>query len=152
MRRNPSRGVPAHFEQIFGRADRDRLLAAADVLVLAAPLTPETNGLIDRTAIACIKPGAILINVARGQLVDETALAEALESGHLGGAVLDVFSTEPLPVDSPFWVLPNVIVSPHNSGFRTGHFDAVLDLFAENLRRFERGVELLNVVDPQTGY
>jgi hypothetical protein len=88
----------------------------------------------------------------RGQLVDEAALLDALESGRLGGGVLDVFATEPLPPASPFWALPNVIVTPHNSGFRTGHFDAVVDLFAENLRRFERGVDLLNRVDLQVGY
>jgi phosphoglycerate dehydrogenase-like enzyme len=120
--------------------------------VIAAPLTPETNRLLDAASIAKMKPGAILINIARGQLVDEAALAEALESGRLGGAALDVFTTEPLPTDSPFWAMPNVVVTPHNSGFRAGHFDAVIDLFAENLKRFERGVELLNVVDLTVGY
>jgi len=152
MRRNPARGAPAGFEQILGPGDRDRLLATADVVVVAAPLTGETRRLLDAAAIAAMKPGAIVINVARGELIDEAALASALEAGHLGGAALDVFVSEPLPPDSPFWSLPNVIVTPHNSGFRTGHFDAVIELFAENLKRFEGGVELLNVVDLQTGY
>jgi len=152
MRRTPARGIPAGFDEVAGPAERDRLLAAADVAVLAAPLTAETHRLLDAEAIAAMKPGAIVVNVARGQLIDEGALAEALEAGRLGGAVLDVFTSEPLASDSPFWSLPNVIVTPHNSGFRTGHFDAVIDLFAENLKRFERGVELLNRVDLQRGY
>jgi len=99
-----------------------------------------------------MKPGAIVINVARGQLIDEAALAQALASGRVSGAALDVFTTEPLPADSPFWSMPNVIVTPHNSGFRSGHFEAVVDLFSENLTRYERGVDLLNVVDVQAGY
>lgn len=152
MRRHPARGVPAGFDEIVGPADRDRLLAASDVVVLAAPLTAETHRLLDAKAIAAMKPGAIAVNVARGQLVDEAALADALESGRLGGAALDVFTAEPPPSDSRFWSLPNVIVTPHNSGFRTGHFDAVIDLFAENLRRWERGVELLHRVDLEAGY
>jgi phosphoglycerate dehydrogenase-like enzyme len=152
MRRNPDRGAPAEVDEVVGPADRDRLLSEADVVVIAAPLTPETDRLLDARAIARMKAGAVVINIARGQLIDEAALAEALESGRLGGAALDVFTTEPLPPDSPFWSLPNVVVTPHNSGFRAGHFDAVIDLFAENLTRFERGVELLNVVDLQTGY
>ena len=152
LRRNPALGVPAGFDEVLGSSDRDRLLALADVVVIAAPLTPETNRLLDAAAIAMMKRGAIVINVARGQLVDEAALAEALDAGRLGGAAIDVFTTEPLPPDSPFWSLPNVIVTPHTSGFRTGHFDAVIDLFAENLKRFERGAELLNVVDLKRGY
>jgi D-2-hydroxyacid dehydrogenase (NADP+) len=152
MRRHPGRAMPAGFDDVVGPADRTRLLAEADVVVIAAPLTPETDRLVDKAAIAAMKRGAIVINVARGQVIDEPALAGALDSGHLGGAALDVFATEPLPADSPFWGMPNVIVTPHNSGFRTGHFDAVIDLFAENLKRFERGVELLNRVDLETGY
>ena len=152
MRRHPGRGAPNGVDDVVGQADRDRLLAISDVIVVAAPLTAETQRLLDSAAIARMKAGAIVINIARGQLVDEAAIAEALESGHLGGAALDVFTTEPLPSDSPFWTLPNVIVTPHNSGFRAGHFDAVVDLFTENLKRFERGVELLNVVDVQRGY
>jgi phosphoglycerate dehydrogenase-like enzyme len=108
--------------------------------------------LLDADAIAKIKPGAIVVNIARGQLVDEEALACALAESRLGGAVLDVFTTEPLPAHSPFWSATNVIITPHNSGFRAGHFDAVIDLFSENLTRFERGVELLNVVDLKAGY
>jgi phosphoglycerate dehydrogenase-like enzyme len=152
MRRNPGNGVPAHFEDVFGHRELGRFLPASDVVVIAAPLTTETHRLLDAAAIGSMKAGSIVINVARGQLLDELALADALESGRLGGAVLDVFSAEPLPPDSPFWSLPTVIVTPHNSGFRAGHFDAVIDVFMENLRRFERGVELLNVVDLQTGY
>jgi phosphoglycerate dehydrogenase-like enzyme len=152
MRRNPDRGTPAGVDEVIGPSDRARLLREADVVVIAAPLTRETNRLLDAGAIAGMKAGAIVINIARGQLIDEAALAEALESGRLGGAALDVFTAEPLPPDSPFWSMPNVVVTPHNSGFRAGHFDAVIDLFAENLARFERGVDLLNVVDLQAGY
>ena len=152
MRRSLGLGRPAGFDEVVGPADRDRLLALADVVVITAPLTSETNRLLDVDTIAKMKPGAIVINVARGQLIDEAALAGALASRRLGGAALDVFTSEPLPSDSPFWSLPNVIVTPHTSGFRIGHFDAVIDLFSENLKRFERGVELLNVVDLQTGY
>jgi phosphoglycerate dehydrogenase-like enzyme len=152
MRRHPDREAPKAFDEVRGPADRNDLLARADVVVVAAPLTEETTLLLDADAIAALKPGAIVINIARGQLIDETALAEGLASARLGGAALDVFMTEPLPAHSPLWSLPNVIVTPHNSGFRAGHFDAVIDLFSENLRRFERGVDLLNVVDLQSGY
>ena len=152
MRRNPGRGVPAAVDQVIGRADLDGLLEAADVVVLAAPLTPGTDRILDAAAIAKMKRGAVVINVSRGQLIDESALARALDAGTLGGAVLDVFTTEPLPPGSPLWSMPNVIVTPHTAGFRTDHFDAVIDLFSENLRRFERGVDLLNVVDLEAGY
>jgi len=152
MRRHSNRERPAAFDEVVGPAEVDRLLALADVVVIAAPLTADTNVLLDAEAIAKIKRGAIVVNIARGQLLDEEALAEALADGRLGGAVLDVFTFEPLPAGSPFWSMPNVIVTPHNSGFRAGHFDAVVDLFSENLTRFERGVALLNVVDLIAGY
>ena len=152
MRRHPERDVPAGIDRVVARVDVDRLLEEADVIVLAAPWTPGTDQILDAAAIAKAKPGAVVINVARGQLMDESALAEALTSGKLGGAVLDVFTTEPLPPDSPFWSMPNVIITPHTSGFRTGHFDAVINLFSQNLQRFERGGDLLNVVDLEAGY
>ncbi len=152
VRRQPRRGRPAGFDEICGPAEMDRLLALADIVVVAAPLTSDTNLMLDADAIAKTKAGAIVVNIARGQLLDEEALVRALAEGRLGGAVLDVFTTEPLPADSPFWSMSNVIITPHNSGFRAGHFDAVIDLFSENLTRFERGVELLNVVDLNAGY
>lgn len=152
VRRHPKRGCPAGFDAVFGPADMNRFLGLADVVVVAAPLTADTTLLLDANAIARIKRGAIVVNIARGQLLDEAALATALIEGRLGGAALDVFTTEPLPADSPFWSLPNVIITPHNSGFRAGHFDAVIDLFSENLTRFEDGDALLNVVDLNAGY
>jgi phosphoglycerate dehydrogenase-like enzyme len=152
VRRHPKRGRPAGFDEVLGPGDMDRLLAIVDIVVVAAPLTDETNLLLDTDAIAKMKSDAIVVNIARGQLLDEDALASALAEGRLGGAALDVFTTEPLPAHSRFWSLPNVIVTPHNSGFRAGHFDAVVDLFSENLTRFERGVELMNVVDLDAGY
>jgi phosphoglycerate dehydrogenase-like enzyme len=152
VRRHPERGRPAGFDEVLGPVDMGRLLGLADIVVVAAPLTAETNLLLDADAITKLKPGAIVVNIARGQLVDEDALAAALLKGRLGGAALDVFTTEPLPANSPFWSLPNVIVTPHNSGFRAGHFDAVIDLFSDNLTRFERGDQLLNVVDLDAGY
>jgi phosphoglycerate dehydrogenase-like enzyme len=152
VRRHPERGRPAGFDDVLGSVDMDRVLEVADVVVVAAPLTAETTLLLDADAIAKMKPDAIVVNIARGQLIDEEALAAALLQGRLGGAALDVFTTEPLPGSSPLWSMPNVIVTPHNSGFRAGHFDAVIDLFSDNLTRFERGDELRNVVDLNAGY
>jgi phosphoglycerate dehydrogenase-like enzyme len=151
-RRHPERGAPPSVDQVVAHTDLDDMLEQADVVVLAAPWTPESDRLLDARAMARMKAGALVINVARGQLLDEAALVSALESGKLGGAALDVFATEPLPPDSPLWSMRNVIITPHSSGFRLGHFDAVIDLFAENLRRFERGEDLLNRVDLQAGY
>jgi len=128
------------------------LLAASDVVVVAAPHTPETKRLIGRSEIAAMKHGAFLINVARGKLIDDAALVEALEDGRVGGAALDVFTTEPLDRESPYWDLPNVIVTPHTSGAMQDYWTPLVDLFAENLRRFESGRPLLNVVDKALGY
>ena len=152
MRRDPTRGRPPHVDEIVGPAERDRLLAISDVVVLAAPSTSDTERILDARALARMKSTAIVVNVARGSLLDEAALAAALRAGKLGGAILDVFETEPLAAGSPLWELPNVILTPHSSGFREGHFDAVIDLFSENLRRYERGEALLNVVDVSAGY
>src|ERR1700687_548903 len=102
--------------------------------------------------LALLNRGAVVINVARGKIIDEAALIAALQSGHLGGAVLDVFEHEPLDLQSPLWTLPNVIISPHVSGVRPDHWNDVIDLFSENLQRFERGEPLLNVVDVRAGY
>src|SRR5207253_1335171 len=110
-------GAPAEaVAKVFPPEALHECLSLCDVVVLALPATAETGRLIDREAIAAMKPGAFLINVARGSVVEEPALAEALSDGRLGGACLDVFEQEPLPPESPLWALPNVIVTPHMSG------------------------------------
>ncbi len=128
------------------------LLAESDFVVLATPLTPETENLMDATALAAMKPGAWLINVARGRLVDERALLRALREGPLGGAILDTFREEPLPPGSPLYDLSNVILTPHTSWSSGRVLDRSVELFCDNLRRFARGEPLLNVVDPTAGY
>ncbi|HEX5827635.1 MAG TPA: D-2-hydroxyacid dehydrogenase [Candidatus Limnocylindrales bacterium] len=128
------------------------LLAESDFVVLAAPLTADTVGLIGESAIGVMKPGAWVINVARGELVDETALARALRNGRIGGAVLDTFREEPLPPSSPLYELPNVILTPHTSWSSTRVLDRSVDLFCDNLRRYAAGEPLVNVVDPTAGY
>ena len=128
------------------------LLAESDFVVLAAPLTADTVGIIGEAAITQMKPGAWVINVARGELVEERALARALRDGRLGGAVLDTFREEPLPPSSPLYDLPNVILTPHTAWSSTRVVDRSVELFCENLRRFAAGERLLNVVDPTAGY
>jgi phosphoglycerate dehydrogenase-like enzyme len=127
-------------------------VAEADVVVVAAPHTRATRGMIGMREFSAMKPNAILVNVSRGRLVDELALTSALEAGRLGGAALDVFEREPLPPDSPLWNMPNVLITPHTSGFRSDHWEAAVALFMKNLRRFESGEPLLNVVDKHAGY
>ncbi len=138
--------------EVLPREELDSLLARADVVVVAAPLTGDTLGLLDARAFERMKRGAILVNVGRGRIVEREALVEALRSGHLGGASLDVFHQEPLPPDDPLWGMPQVILTPHTSGFRAGHWDEVIDLFSENLRRFAAGEPLRFAVEPSLGY
>jgi phosphoglycerate dehydrogenase-like enzyme len=152
VRRRTDQAVPPG---VTGVAPPSRLrerLPAADVVVVAAAQTKETRRMIGEGELAVMKSDAVLINVSRGKLVDEAALARALTRGAIGGAGLDVFEREPLDPASPLWTMPNVIITPHMSGFRPDHWDAATDLFAENLRRFEAGQPLLNVVDKQAGY
>jgi phosphoglycerate dehydrogenase-like enzyme len=130
----------------------DALLARADVVVIAAPLTPETTRMMGAAQLARMKRGALLINVGRARIVDHVALTEALHAHHLGGASLDVFHQEPLPADDPLWSTPNVILTPHTSGFRQGHWDDVIDLFADNIERFRRGEPVRFRVEPALGY
>jgi phosphoglycerate dehydrogenase-like enzyme len=128
------------------------LLAESDFVVLAAPLTAETADMIDEAALAAMKPTAWLVNIARGRLVDERALLDALREGRIGGAILDTFREEPLPPTSPFYDLPNVIVTPHTSWSSGRVLDRSVELFCDNLRRYAAGEPLLNVVDPAAGY
>lgn len=126
--------------------------ALADHLVIAAPLTPATRGAVSREVIARMKPTAWIVNIARGPIVDEAALAEALASGRLGGAALDTFTKEPLPADSPLWALPNVVITPHTSNSSPKVRERTLALFVENVRRYKAGEPLLNRVDFEVGY
>jgi len=128
------------------------MLPRCDYLVVLAPLTPETRHLIGVEALACMKSSAILINQARGGLVDEPALIEALQREKIAGAGLDVFASEPLSADSPLWQFGNVIISPHVSGFTPAYDERASDLFAENLRRYLVQEPLINLVDRESGY
>ncbi|MDH3733267.1 MAG: D-2-hydroxyacid dehydrogenase [Gemmatimonadota bacterium] len=128
------------------------LLPQAEFLVIAAPHTRATEGAIGEAELAALPPGAVVINVGRGSLVDEPALIAALESKRLGGAVLDVFATEPLPPDSPLWSMPNVLVSPHSAATSDRENERIVDLFCENIRRFLAAEPLLNVLDPDLRY
>jgi phosphoglycerate dehydrogenase-like enzyme len=139
-------------DRVGGPETLPELLGESDFIVLAAPLTPETEDMIDAETLAMVKPGAWLINVARGRLIDERALIRALRDGPLGGAVLDTFRDEPLPPMSSFYDLPNVIVTPHTAWSSGRVLDRSVELFCDNLRRFANGEPLLNVVDPAAGY
>jgi phosphoglycerate dehydrogenase-like enzyme len=139
-------------DRVGGPETLPSLLAESDFVVLAAPLTPDTEEMIDAATLALMKPGAWLINVARGRLVDERALIRALRDGPIGWAILDTFRDEPLPPSSPFYDLPNVIVTPHTSWSSGRVLDRSVELFCDNLRRYAAGEPLLNVVDPALGY
>lgn len=139
-------------DRVVGPDRLHEVLAESDIVVLAAPLTAETEGMIDEAAIGAMKKDAWVINVARGRLVDDTALIRALRDNRIGGAALDTFRDEPLPQASPYWDLPNVILTPHTAWSSARVLDRSIDLFCDNLVRFSRGEPLRNVVDPAAGY
>jgi phosphoglycerate dehydrogenase-like enzyme len=139
-------------ERLLPTEQIDKLLPETDVLVLSAPHTPLTHHLLDARRLALLKPGAIVVNVARGDIVEEPALIEALRSGHLRGAALDVFEQEPLPEYSPLWDLANVFISPHSASTVAAENGRIVELFVENLRRYLRGEPLLNVLDKELRY
>ena len=152
VRRHVNAPAPAGLAQIAGPDALPEMLARADAVVLALPTTDETRALIGAAELARMKPSAMLVNVARGRLVDEDALADALERGQLGAAGLDAFRVEPLPADHRLWGLPNVLITPHSASFAGDYWTPVVDLFLENVARFRRGAPLLNVVDKTRGY
>ena len=144
VRRSP-RGPDDPLDELHPPSRLRELLPRADWIVVACPLTRETRNLLDAEAFACVKPGARLINIARGEIVDETAMIAALRSGRLGGAALDAHVQEPLPPDSPLWDLPNVIVSPHNASASTGNEPRAAGMFIANYVRWARGEPMVNV-------
>jgi phosphoglycerate dehydrogenase-like enzyme len=152
VRRRPD-AAPVPGVEVLGDLETlPELLAVSDFVVLALPLTGETNTLIDDDALASFKPGSWLINVARGALVDETALLRALRGGRIGGAVLDTFRDEPLPETSPFYRLSNCIVTPHTSWSSDAVLGRTFDVFCDNLRRYRAGRPLEYLVDLAAGY
>jgi phosphoglycerate dehydrogenase-like enzyme len=148
-RRHPSPTDPAN--RTVTPDQLDQVLGLADVVVLAAPATPETEDLVDAEFLSKMKRGSLLVNVARGTLVDDDALIASLDSGHLSAAVLDVFRTEPLPENHPFWSHPSIRVTPHNAAGGIGRLRRQADLFKENLDRYLDGRPLLNDVTAAIG-
>jgi phosphoglycerate dehydrogenase-like enzyme len=166
VRRSPGRSIAEQYRrpeiealdvgrepaEIRGLDQLPWLLAESDFFVSTVPLTQETRGMIGGRELALLRPGAVVINVSRGPVFDEDALVAALKSGHLGGASLDVFREEPLPAGSPFWDMPNVMVTPHSSGTHDHVSEYTTDLFLENLGRYVAGQRLLNLAERSRGY
>ncbi|MEO5985521.1 MAG: D-2-hydroxyacid dehydrogenase [Candidatus Limnocylindria bacterium] len=152
-RRHPERGAgDAPNVELRGLDRLNDLLAESDIIVVAAPLTDETAGLIGAEQLALMREDAWLINIARGRLIDEIALRRALASGWIGGAVLDVFSEEPLAPDSPLYDTPNLVITPHTSWASDRVAERTVDLFIDNLRAFRAGEPMRNIVDLDAGY
>lgn len=150
-----TRARPAPMEnvdEVHPAAALPSLWPRADAIVVSVPLLPATRGLIGERDFAAMKRSALLVDVSRGGVIDGAALLAALQSGRIAGAALDVFETEPLPEDSPFWALDNLILSPHASGVYEGWDMDSFEMFLENLARWRRGEPLKNVVDPDRGY
>ena len=141
-----------HADEVLGMDDTERVLTESDYVVVILPLTDATRGSIDATLLSKLKPEAILVNMARGGIVDEAALATMLRDGRLRGAVLDVFEEEPLPETSPLWDVPNLVVTPHLAGFSRDFIPRVFEVFAENVRHLEAGEPLRNEIDRERGY
>lgn len=152
VRDNTTKEVPEGVKQVYAPAHMQMVLAHSDYVVLAVPLTPSTRQFIDAERLSQMKPDACLINVGRGPLIDEAALAAALRHHRIGGAALDVFEEEPLPADSLLWDLQNLLITPHTAGLTEKLWDRHYQLVSENLRRYMAGRRLLAVVDKQRGY
>lgn len=152
-RRSPGKDAGApHIDEFLPPRDLPNLLAESDYVVVAVPLTGESRGLIGEAELRMMKPSAVIINIARGAVIDEGALVRALKEGWIAGAALDVYQMEPLPQDSALWGLENVILTPHISGGTPRYMERAVDLFCENLRHYLAGEPLRNVVDPTRGY
>ena len=153
IRRRPEQGAPEGFSRVVGPGALETELPKADVVVLTAPATSESTGMLTAARLKLLKRASILVNVARGSLVDQGALIAALKDGKIRGAVLDVFDKEPLASDSPLWQLRNALLTPHISPVSPGRFwPRALELFCDNWRRYDRGEPLRNLVDKQAGY
>lgn len=151
LRRDRSRTSP-HVDRMFGPDGLHELLKGSDWVVLAAPLTEETRGMMGEPEFRTMKETAYLINIARGQIVQEDVMIRALQEGWISGAGLDVFAQEPLPTDSPLWDMRNVMITAHYAGATPRYADRVTGIFTENLRRYQAGEPLMNVIDKERTY
>jgi glyoxylate/hydroxypyruvate reductase A len=142
----------AGLARLITRSQLDSALPEIDIVVLACPLTGETEGMMGARQIGLLRPDAIVVNISRGPVIDQSALTAALIAGRLAGACLDVFATEPLPPGDPLWGLDNVIISPHSASTVATENAVLVDLFVDNLRRFRDGSQLRNRYDPLRGY
>lgn len=153
LRRRPERAAGDRLvDRVYAPSELDELVAAADYLLVAAPLTVETQGLVGEAQLRRMKPGAVILNLGRGPVIDEAALIAALRERRLRGAVLDVFDTEPLPAGHPFYDLDNVLLSPHTADHTATWMEEAMELFVDNYERFLAGQPLLNVADMRAGY
>lgn len=152
LRRRPELFQSDSQVESYGPDQLKELMAVSDYVVVVTPLTAETRNLIGAAEIAAMKPSAVLINIGRGPVIDEAALLRALQSGALRGAALDVFNTEPLPPEHPFWGMRNVFLSPHSADRVEGFLVPAFECFLENLGRFANGSPLMNIVDKRAGY
>lgn len=151
VKRNPG-NLPEYLDGIYTPADMHTALQQADYVAIALPDTPKTRGIISAKTIRAMKPGVFIVNVGRGTAIDTDALTDALRSGHVAGAGLDVTDPEPLPKESPLWDMPNVIITPHISGFSPSNGERSMEIFIENLNRFLKNEPLINIVDFELGY
>jgi phosphoglycerate dehydrogenase-like enzyme len=152
VREHPEKDKPESVDEVFPSSRLEEVLGKADYVVLSAPLTPATQGIIGAKQLKAMQPGSYVINVGRGPLIDEAALIDALQQRRIAGAALDVFDKEPLPKDSPFWDMENVLVTPHTAGMNKNLWERHFALFSENLRRFMEGQPLKGLVDKESGY
>ena len=153
IRRSYRAGMTSPYvDELFGPDSLNEVLGRSDVVVLAAPGTAENESMFDAATFAAMKPGSVFVNVARGTLVDESALIDVLRSGHLKAAALDVMRHEPMATDDPLWDAPNVLISPHSSASGEGYMERAFDLFVRNLGHYVKGEPLDNVVDLSGGY
>ena len=152
MRKDFTEAMPEGMDRILDHDQLPELLAESDFVILAVPLTEETDKLMNGPRLAQMKQGSWLINVARGRLVDQRALLRALRNGPIEGAILDTIWEEPLPASSPLWDAPGLIITPHTSWSSGRVLDRSIELFCDNLVRYRDGREMLNLVDPEAGY
>jgi phosphoglycerate dehydrogenase-like enzyme len=152
VREHPEKEKPAGVHEVYSTSQLPKLLQESDYVVLCPPLTSDTRGLMNAERLSFMKPEACLINVGRGPLVDESALARALQEHRIGGAALDVFEKEPLPPESPLWELENLLITPHTAGLTEKLWERHYHLISENLRRYLAGEPLLALVDKRRGY